>query len=50
MKLTSIDNLRKDGKFYDDEGQVPEGQALCVSTLEECYSLLEELRLKSQEE
>ncbi|KAI9311241.1 hypothetical protein BX666DRAFT_2032252 [Dichotomocladium elegans] len=45
MKLTSIDNLRKDGKFHDDEGNVPEGQALCVSVLEECYSLLEELRL-----
>lgn len=44
MKLTSIDNLRKEGKFHDDEGNVPEGQAMCVSTLEECYGLLEELR------
>lgn len=26
MKLTSIDNLRKDGKFYDDRGHIPEGK------------------------
>lgn len=26
MKLMSIDNLRKDGKFYDDRGHIPEGQ------------------------
>lgn len=25
MKLTSIENLRKDGKFYDDRGHIPEG-------------------------
>ncbi|KAG0166023.1 hypothetical protein DFQ30_007678 [Apophysomyces sp. BC1015] len=44
MKLASIDQLRKDGKFYDDRGHIPEGQALCVSTLEECYHILDELR------
>ncbi|KAI9488015.1 hypothetical protein BDB00DRAFT_792186 [Zychaea mexicana] len=48
MKLTSIDNLRRDGKFHDDEGHIPEGQAMCVSTLEECYSLLDELRDQNQ--
>lgn len=25
MKLTSIENLRKDGIFYDDRGYIPEG-------------------------
>ncbi|CAO3630503.1 unnamed protein product [Cunninghamella blakesleeana] len=45
MKLSSIENLRKDGKFYDVKGHIPEGQALCVSTLEECYQLLDDLRL-----
>ena len=25
MKLSSIDNLKKDGKFYDDRGNIPEG-------------------------
>ena len=44
MKLASIENLRKDGKFYDDNGDIPEGQALCVDVLEECYSLLNSLR------
>lgn len=50
MKLTSIDNLRKDGKFYDDEGHIPEGQAICMSLLEECYALLEKLRNASNAE
>ncbi|KAI8138971.1 hypothetical protein BJV82DRAFT_628579, partial [Fennellomyces sp. T-0311] len=49
MKLTSIDNLRRDGKFHDDEGNIPEGQAMCVSTLEECYNLLDELREQNEE-
>ncbi|KAI8099042.1 uncharacterized protein BX664DRAFT_381663 [Halteromyces radiatus] len=44
MKLASIEDLRKDGKFYDDRGDLPEGQALCVNTLEECYQLLDDLR------
>ena len=48
MKLTSIDNLRRDGNFHDDEGHIPEGQAMCVSTLEECYCLLDELRDQNQ--
>ncbi|KAI8973260.1 hypothetical protein BDF20DRAFT_823456 [Mycotypha africana] len=26
MKLTSIESLRKDGKFYDDRGHIPEGK------------------------
>ncbi|KAI8364255.1 hypothetical protein BD560DRAFT_403434 [Blakeslea trispora] len=49
MKLASIENLRKDGKFYDDQGDIPEGQALCVDVLEECYSLLNSLRDLSED-
>ncbi|KAJ2521872.1 hypothetical protein H4217_001122 [Coemansia sp. RSA 1939] len=43
MKLSSIDNLRVDGKFLDDEGHVPEGQGIVMSLLNECYDLLYEL-------
>ncbi|KAJ2708608.1 hypothetical protein H4R19_004667 [Coemansia spiralis] len=39
MKLSSIDNLRTDGKFLDDEGHVPEGQGVVMSLLNECYDL-----------
>ena len=28
LQLNEIDNMRKDGKFYDEEGDVPEGQTV----------------------
>lgn len=43
LKLASIDNIRRDGIFYDEEGNIPEGQAICISILNECYDLLHEL-------
>ncbi|KAI8064722.1 hypothetical protein BC940DRAFT_305178 [Gongronella butleri] len=43
MKLASIEQMRKNGNFYDGD-HIPEGQALCVSVLEECYQLLDDLR------
>ncbi|KAI9505833.1 hypothetical protein BX070DRAFT_188348 [Coemansia spiralis] len=43
MKLSSIDNLRVDGKFLDDEGHIPEGQGVVMSLLNECYDLMYEL-------
>ncbi|KAJ1938980.1 hypothetical protein FBU59_004274, partial [Linderina macrospora] len=43
MKLSSIDNLRTDGKFLDEEGHVPEGQGVVMSLLNECYDLMYEL-------
>ncbi|KAJ2808966.1 hypothetical protein H4R20_000474 [Coemansia guatemalensis] len=43
MKLSSIDNLRSDGKFLDDEGHIPEGQGVVMSLLNECYDLMYEL-------
>lgn len=44
MKLNSIHLLQKEGKFYDQEGSIPEGQGLLVHILEECHELLETLR------
>ncbi|KAG1468254.1 hypothetical protein G6F56_003939 [Rhizopus delemar] len=43
MKLASIDNMRTNGTFCDEEGNVPEGQAICVALLNECYDMLHEL-------
>ncbi|KAI8977133.1 hypothetical protein BDF20DRAFT_913502 [Mycotypha africana] len=43
MKLASIDNMRVNGTFYDVEGNIPEGQAMCVALLNECYDMLHEL-------
>ncbi|KAJ1675793.1 Cu(2+) suppressing and bleomycin sensitive protein 1 [Spiromyces aspiralis] len=43
MKLASIDNLRVDGKFLDEEDHVPEGQGVVMSLLNECYDILYEL-------
>jgi hypothetical protein len=43
MKLASIDNMRFNGTFCDEEGNIPEGQAICVALLSECYDILHEL-------
>ncbi|KAL1924235.1 uncharacterized protein VTP21DRAFT_7270 [Calcarisporiella thermophila] len=50
MKLASIDNMRTDGKFLDPDGNVPEGQAICMALLNECYDTLYELRSNVVEE
>ncbi|KAI8971363.1 hypothetical protein BDB01DRAFT_811532 [Pilobolus umbonatus] len=43
MKLASIDDLRVNGTFSDKDGNIPEGQAICVALLNECYDMLYEL-------
>ncbi|PVU96553.1 hypothetical protein BB561_001112 [Smittium simulii] len=43
MKLFSIDSLRVDGRFLDVDGQVPEGQGIIMSLLNECYDIMHEL-------
>ncbi|KAJ1915827.1 hypothetical protein H4219_004115 [Mycoemilia scoparia] len=43
MKLSSIDNLRVDGKFLDEEGHTPEGQGVIMTILNQCYDILYEL-------
>lgn len=43
MKLASIDNMRMNGAFADEEGNIPEGQAICIDLLDECYDILHKL-------
>ncbi|KAI9594194.1 hypothetical protein BDF19DRAFT_466693 [Syncephalis fuscata] len=44
MKLAQIDNIRVNGKFVEEDGTIPEGQAIVMSLLNECYDRLFELR------
>jgi hypothetical protein len=48
MKLNSIDNMRKDGKFMVGE-DVPEGQGSVTALLHECFDLAYELRNDADE-
>ena len=50
MKLASIDNMRRNGTFYDEDGMIPEGQGLCVAILNECYDILHDLIIKVGED
>ncbi|KAI7854656.1 hypothetical protein BDC45DRAFT_507812 [Circinella umbellata] len=43
MKLASIDNMRVNGIFYDEDNNIPEGQAICTALLNECYDILHDL-------
>lgn len=40
MKLGEIDSKRVDGKFLDEKGQCPEGQAVLHLLLHKCYRLV----------
>ncbi|ORX63419.1 hypothetical protein K493DRAFT_327599 [Basidiobolus meristosporus CBS 931.73] len=44
LKLASIDNLRVDGRFLDEDNNVPEDQAIVMSLLNECYDIIYELK------
>ncbi|KAG1141581.1 hypothetical protein G6F37_008378 [Rhizopus arrhizus] len=49
MKLSSIDDLRKDGKFYDDRGNIPEGAYnLRIISIKERVVILNSLRDESE--
>lgn len=48
MKLNSIDNMRKDGKFMVG-GDIPEGQASVTNLLSECFELAYDLRNEAEE-
>lgn len=48
MKLSSLDNLRTDGKFYVD-GDIPEGQGTLNALLAECYDIIQEMRIEAEE-
>ncbi|KAH8671042.1 hypothetical protein BX600DRAFT_509750 [Xylariales sp. PMI_506] len=49
MKLNSIDNLRKDGKFMVGD-DIPEGQGSVSELLAECFELNYELRVAAEAE
>ncbi|CAB4254071.1 similar to Saccharomyces cerevisiae YPL260W Putative substrate of cAMP-dependent protein kinase (PKA) [Maudiozyma barnettii] len=49
MKLTSLDNLRKDGKFYDSDGNIPEGQGILNALLASCFDIMHELKVEAEE-
>lgn len=49
MKLASLDNLRTDGKFYDSDGNIPEGQGTLNALLAECFDILHEMKIEAQE-
>ncbi|KAH3917367.1 hypothetical protein HBI56_118730 [Parastagonospora nodorum] len=49
MKLNSIDNMRKDGKFMVGN-EIPDGQGRVTQLLEECFDLAYELRNDAEED
>lgn len=49
MKLASLDNLRKDGKFYDADGNIPEGQGILNALLAGCFDIIHELKVEAEE-
>lgn len=49
MKLASLDNMRVDGKFYDSDGNIPEGQGTLNALLAECFDILHELKMEAEE-
>ncbi|KAL6949017.1 hypothetical protein ACO0QE_001502 [Hanseniaspora vineae] len=49
MKLASLDNMKVDGKFYDDDGNVPEGQGTLCCLLNECFDILHELEIEAED-
>ncbi|KAK8215125.1 hypothetical protein M8818_002135 [Zalaria obscura] len=48
MKLNSIDNMKKDGKFMVGN-DIPEGQGAVIALLAECFELAYELRNDAEE-
>lgn len=48
MKLSSIDNMRVDGKFMVGN-EIPDGQAAVVSLMEDCFELAFQLRSQAEE-
>ncbi|KAF2035487.1 hypothetical protein EK21DRAFT_54168 [Setomelanomma holmii] len=49
MKLNSIDNMRKDGKFMVGD-EIPDGQGRVTQLLEECFDLAYELRNDAEDD
>ncbi|KAF2833944.1 hypothetical protein CC86DRAFT_365703 [Ophiobolus disseminans] len=49
MKLNSIDNMRKDGKFMVGD-EIPDGQGRVTQLLEECFELAYDLRNDAEDD
>lgn len=49
MKLASLDGLRVDGKFYDADGNIPEGQATLNALLAECFDIIHEMKIEAED-
>ncbi|CDO93908.1 unnamed protein product [Kluyveromyces dobzhanskii CBS 2104] len=49
MKLASLDNMRVDGKYYDSDGNIPEGQGTLNALLAECFDIIHELKIEAEE-
>lgn len=49
MKLASLDNMRIDGKFYDADGNIPEGQGTLNALLAECFDITHELKIEAEQ-
>lgn len=45
-ELAEISSLEKDGKFFDESGQIPRGQATITKLLATCYRLAHHLLVK----
>ncbi|KIY66861.1 hypothetical protein CYLTODRAFT_398134 [Cylindrobasidium torrendii FP15055 ss-10] len=43
-ELRKIDSTREDGRFLGPGGMVPSSQAICVSLLEECFEISQEIK------
>jgi hypothetical protein len=49
MKLSSIDNMRVDGKFMIGK-DIPDGQGAVVALMEDCFELVYELKTQAEED
>lgn len=49
LKLASLDDSRTDGKFYDSNGNIPEGQGTLNALLAECFDIMHELEVEAEE-
>ena len=47
-KLSSLDNMRVDGKFMVNNA-VPDGQTAAMELLDSCFELVEELSVQAEE-
>jgi len=45
-RLGAIDSMQKDGKWVDEKGEIPAGQAVLHELVDECYDLKDEIASK----